>query len=320
MSTTTSVIPPTVSISAHIKHLIADKDMSDATIDTYERTAHALGFDEVGTDAQSLEDVWARMTAKYELGELSYGFCRNGIALIKTTLKHYGVKPQALHNYNVLLDKLNKGKPPSKKAYTDSDVYYMLHELKLSPSFSSKNAFCACLLMSASACRIGSTKGVKFSDFEDVGVEGVLVFPAIGKRRQYTACVAKSACDVLRRNSVGGDYVVRVDPHALTRYDNAIRLHLRNRMNSENNLGIFAGRSALHSFRKWALGKMAMSGLSTEDIARLAGHATQSYNQVTARHYLEPNTYTLEWKRYLAETYKKTKLATLDWTVETQWT
>lgn len=299
--------PSILLVSDYIAYIKEYKNASPFTVDIFERTSIACRVQSVGTSMESVDELWKSLTNKLDSGETKRGFIVNCIILVKAMLHLHNVVTAPTYNYNLLKAKLKKSKPPLKSAYSDDDIQKIYRAVQYDHTIAN-----AVLLMTLSGLRVGATLGLKFQDFEKVpGVENVRVFLVRSKGRTYTAAISEYGFDLLNQKNVRNRQLV-VDTEITSHFvfNNRIRTGLLDCLDRENLLELIAGKSSLHSFRKFAIGKFSMSGLAPDEVSRLGGHIVRG-NAITQKNYVDANSYTAEWKKYIAELYARTKM--MEW-------
>lgn len=296
--------PPFLLVSEYIDYITEYKGASPFSIDIFKRASRACGIEKIGTSQAEIDEIWKVLISKLDSGETKRGFISNFIILVKAMLHLHNVITAPTYNYNLLKAKLKKGRPPLKVAYSDDDIQKIMRAVQYDHPVAN-----AVLLMTLSGVRIGATLGLTFDKFEEIpGVPGVRIFVVKSKGRTYPAVISEYGFDLLNQHNVRNRKIVVdteiTDPFF---YNNRIRTGLTDCLKKEDLSELLVGKSALHSFRKYAFGKFATSGLTSEDISRLGGHLVRG-NAITQKSYVDANLWSAEWKKYLAETYAKTLL------------
>lgn len=294
-----------ISLSGYITHIQTYSSPSPYTIDTFNHAIHACEIDELDASPEGLSKLWAYLGDRFDTGKSKRGFIKNVLVVIKATLNFHGIVWAKDYHYNLLAAKLRHAKPAPKLAYEDSDIQKILRIVQCDHP-----VFNAIILMSQSALRIGGTKDLTYDQFVQTKVPGVRIFTVYeGNKEEYTGAISEYAYKLMvDRNYRHTKLVVDYDQSNSAEFGDAIRSRLWRALEAEDKLSLAKGKSMLHSFRMWSIGKMAMSeGIHIEDVSAIAGHAPGVGSRMT-QHYINSNMKTPKWKEHVANIYSKTEL------------
>lgn len=303
----------TLHLQQYVDHISKYENPSPYTIDIYQRALKACALESVEPTPDGISKTWEYLTKRLDSGESTYGFIHNAVAVVKGTLTLHGVAWGKDYNYNLLIAKLRKAKPPTKKAYSDSDINEILRLVQYDPQL-----FNCIIMMVASSCRVGATRGLAYDMLEKTDVPGVRVWNCRSKGRTYVAAISEYAVEqCLLHNTRNSKLVVPSSDSYERDYVGNMRKRLLTVLQRENKVALRVGKSTLHSVRKWAIGRLQMgdfkngiAGLAPDEVSRLAGHAVKVGSRITEKNYVDANTYTRDWKNYVAGLYAKSALMT----------
>jgi integrase len=202
-----------VDLDEHIAYLSRVKTLAPDTLRNYKNAIHYLQVPGVLID--NMSPVWQHLNVKLADKESrNYGWCYHMRDLLKGLLRIHGVLPTGPEYYE-FNNTINKMKH-SPDAYTDEQLRLLLEITRFQDN---NNIHRLLIFLIYTGARLSSAKGIKFSDFMEVGVPGVLTVRVVGKgtlkgAKNYNAFISQKAFDYMQECKAedDGELIVPFNP------------------------------------------------------------------------------------------------------------